>query len=117
SQSRRKITMPLKTLEYSPIPLNLTNHKWAISGVKLHSRIVFMENGLSYPDYSVIASAKEHNWGQLEVLIDDKVCMYIFNRRYLRYKRFDHMTNDNYHFVSCFRKKHFCIDSRYILRF
>src|SRR5699024_12628788 len=74
SQSRRKITMPLKTLEYSPIPLNLTHHKWAISGVKLHSRIVFMENGLSSPDQAVLASANEHHWVQLELLLDDNGC-------------------------------------------
>src|SRR5690625_5282182 len=47
-QKRRKITMPLKIIDSSTLPLNLTNHKWAEfrktkSGVKLHLRLVFME--------------------------------------------------------------------------
>jgi len=108
-QQRRKITMPLKILDSSTIPLNLTNHPWAKfrqtkSGVKLHLRLVFMEKGLSYPDQAVLTNAKEHDRGQLEVLIDDKACMYVFDRGYLDYERFDRMTDDGYYFVSRLRK-------------
>src|SRR5699024_2082411 len=76
------------------LPLNLTNHKWAEfrktkAGVKLHLRLVFMERGLSYPDQAVITNAIKHDRGQLEVLIDDKSCMYVFDRGYLDYERFD----------------------------
>src|SRR5699024_5509643 len=108
-QQRRKTTMPLKILDSSTIPLNLTNHKWAEfrktkSGVKLHLRLVFMEKGLSYPDQAVLTNAVEHDRGQLEVLIDDKACMYVFDRGYLDYERFDRMTDDRYFFVSRLRK-------------
>lgn len=108
-QQRRKTTMPLKILDSSTIPLNLTNHKWAEfrktkSGVKLHLRLVFMEKGLSYPDQAVLTNAVEHDRGQLEVLIDDKACMYVFDRGYLDYERFDRMTDDGYFFVSRLRK-------------
>ena len=49
-QTRRKVTTPLKIIDSSTLPLNLTNHKWAEfrktkSGVKLHLRLVFMEKG------------------------------------------------------------------------
>src|SRR5699024_4374403 len=73
-------------------------------GVKLHVRLVFMEKGLSYPDQAVLTNAVEHDRGQLEVLIHDKACMYVFDRGYLDYERFDRMTDDRYFFVSRLRK-------------
>ena len=108
-QTRRKVTTPLKIIDSSTLPLNLTNHKWAEfrktkSGVKLHLRLVFMDKGLSYPDEAVITNAVEHDRGQLEVFLDDKECMYVFDRGYLDYERFDRMTDDGYFFVSRLRK-------------
>ncbi len=79
--------------------------QWAMfrqtkSGIKLHLRLVFMENGCSYPDQAVLTNAKEHDRGQLEVLVDDKECMYVFDRGYLDYERFDRMRDEGYFFVS-----------------
>lgn len=108
-EQRRKTTTPLKIIDSSTLPLNLNNHKWAEfrktkSGIKLHLRLVFLEKGCSYPDQAVLTNAKEHDRGQLEVLVDDKECMYVFDRGYLDYKRFDLMTYDGYFFVSRLRK-------------
>ena len=108
-QKRRKLTTPLKIIDSSTLPLDLTNHKWAEfrktkSGVKLHLRLVFMEKGLSYPDQAVLTNANEHDRGQLEVFVDDKECMYVFDRGYLDYGRFDQMTEDGYFFVTRLRK-------------
>ena len=104
-----KLIMPLKIIDSSTLPLNLTNHKWAQfrktkAGVKLHLRLVFMEKGLSYPEKAVMTTAKEHDRGQLEVMVDDKECMYVFDRGYLDYERFDRMTDDGYFFLSRLRK-------------
>lgn len=104
-----KLVMPLKIIDSSTLPLNLTNHKWAKfrktkAGVKLHLRLVFMEKGISYPEKAVMTTAKEHDRGQLEVLVDDKECMYVFDRGYLDYERFDRMTDDGYFFLSRLRK-------------
>lgn len=96
-----KLIMPLKIIDSSTLPLNLTNHKWAKfrktkAGVKLHLRLVFMEKGSSYPEKAVLTTAKEHDRGQLEIMVDDKECMYVFDRGYLDYERFDRMTDDGY---------------------
>jgi IS4 transposase len=104
-----KLVMPLKIIDSSTLPLNLTNHKWAKfrktkAGVKLHLRLVFMEKGESYPEKVVITTAKEHDRGQLEIMVDDKECMYVFDRGYLDYERFDRMTDDGYFFLSRLRK-------------
>ena len=48
-----------------------------------------MEKGYSYPDKAVLKNAIEHDRGQLEVFIDDKECLYVFDRGYLDYERFD----------------------------
>lgn len=108
-QTRRKRTTPLKIIDSSTLPLNLNNHRWAEfrktkSGIKLHLRLVFLDNGCSYPDQAVLTNAKEHDRGQLEVLIDDKECLYVFDRGYLDYERFDRMTDEGYFFVSRLRK-------------
>jgi len=108
-EHRRKTTTPLKIIDSSTLPLNLNNHKWAEfrktkSGIKLHLRLVYAEKGCSYPDNAVLTNAKEHDRGQLEVLVDDKECMYVFDRGYLDYERFDRMTDDGYFFVSRLRK-------------
>lgn len=108
-EQRLKTTTPLKIIDSSTLPLNLNNHKWAEfrktkSGIKLHLRLVYLEKGCSYPDKAVLTNAKEHDRGQLEVLVDDKECMYVFDRGYLDYERFDRMTDDGYFFVSRLRK-------------
>lgn len=104
-----KLVMPLKIIDSSTLPLNLTNHKWAKfrktkAGVKLHLRLVFMEKGTSYPEKAIMTTAKEHDRGQLEVMVDDKECMYVFDRGYLDYERFDRMTDDGYFFLSRLKK-------------
>ena len=108
-EQRRQLSTPLKIIDSSTLPLNLNNHKWAEfrktkSGIKLHLRLVYLEKGCSYPDKAVLTNAKEHDRGQLEVLVDDKACMYVFDRGYLDYERFDRMTDDGYFFVSRIRK-------------
>ncbi len=101
--------MPLKIIDSSTLPLNLTNHKWAkfrktIAGVKLHLRLVFMNKETVYPDKAVITTAKEHDRNQLEILVDDKEAMYVFDRGYVDYERFDRMTDDAFFFVSRLKK-------------
>jgi putative transposase len=104
-----KLVMPLKIIDSSTLPLNLTNHKWAEfrktkAGVKLHLRLVFMEKGASYPEKAVMTTAKEHDRNQLEIMVDDKECMYVLDRGYLDYGRFDRMTEEGYFFLSRLRK-------------
>lgn len=104
-----KLVMPLKIVDSSTLPLNLTNHKWAQfrktkAGVKLHLRLMFMEKGISFPEKAVLTTAKEHDRGQLEIMVDDKECMYVFDRGYLDYERFDRITDEGYFFLSRLRK-------------
>ena len=108
SQPSRSV-MPLKIIDSSTIPLNLRNHPWATfrktkAGVKLHLKLVFMKDGTSYPEYAHITPANQHDRTQLEVLIDDKESMYVFDRGYMDYERFDRMTDEGYFFLTRLKK-------------
>lgn len=48
-----------------------------------------MEKGLSYPDQATLTNATCHDHGQLEVFIDNKESLYVFDRGYLDYELFD----------------------------
>jgi len=63
-----------------------------------------MDNGLSYPDQAVITNTKEHDCEQLEILVNNQSCMYVFDHRYLDYDRFERMPDEGYFFVSRLRK-------------
>ena len=52
----------------------------------------------------MITTANEHDRGQLEIMVDDRECMYVFDRGYLDYERFDRMTDDGYFFLPRLRK-------------
>jgi putative transposase len=46
-------------------------------------QLVFMENGTFYPEKAqkaFLITAKEHDRHQLEVMVDDKACMYVFDQ-------------------------------------
>ncbi|PKE21391.1 IS4 family transposase [Macrococcoides caseolyticum] len=106
---KRKLTTPLKIIDSSTLPLNLHNHRWAKfrktkSGVKLHLRLVHMPDCDSYPDNFYITNACENDQNHLELFVDDKECLYVFDRGYVNYQRFDEMTDDGYFFVSRLRK-------------
>src|SRR5690625_1568495 len=57
-----------------------------------------------YPDKAIMTTADKHDRNQLEVLVDDKEAMYVFDRGYVDYERFDRMTDDGYFFVSRLKK-------------
>lgn len=63
-----------------------------------------MDKDNVYPDKAIMTTADEHDRNQLEVLVDDKEAMYVFDRGYVDYKRFDQMTDDGYFFVSRLKK-------------
>lgn len=64
------------------------------TGVKLYLRLVFMEKGTSYPEKAVMTTVGEHDRGQLEVMVDDKEYIYVFDRGYHDYEHFDRMADD-----------------------
>lgn len=105
----KKTESQLKIIDSTTLPLNLTHYEWAKfrktkAGVKLHLRLVYMDKNTVYPDQAIITNAREHDRNQLEVHIDDKDALYVFDRGYVDYERFDRMTDDGYFFISRIKK-------------
>lgn len=105
----KKIHMPVKIIDSSTMPLNLTRYNWASfrktkAGVKLHLRLVYVDQETVYPEKARITNASEHDRNQLEILVDDRNAMYVFDRGYVDYGRFDRFTDDGIFFLSRLKK-------------
>lgn len=106
---KKNVKNPLKIIDSTTLPLNLTHYEWAKfrktkAGVKIHLRLVYMDKNTVYPDQVIVTNAKEHDRNQLEVHVDDKDALYVFDRGYVDYQRFDHMTDEGYFFISRIKK-------------
>lgn len=74
------------------------------SGVKLHLKLCFMEEGLLHPEQFEISNAVEHDNDYLDVLVNNSKATYIFDRGYLDFARFDQMDLGGYFFVTRIKK-------------
>lgn len=63
----------------------------------------------SYPDNFYLTNSCENDQNHLELFVDDKECLYVFDRGYVNYQRFDEMTDDGYFFVSRLRKMQYIV--------
>ncbi|MFV0330158.1 MAG: IS4 family transposase [Dysgonomonas sp.] len=105
NKSGLESSIPLKIVDSSTLPLCLSKHEWAEfrktkSGIKMHLRLVYNENGLSFPDKAVLSNAVEHDSSYLDCFVDDPTYMYVFDRGYLDYDYFAKLTNEGYFFTT-----------------
>lgn len=99
----------LKVIDSSTISLCLSKFKWAKfrktkAGVKLHLRLVFMDNETVYPEKVMITTADYNDRTQMEFLIDEKDVMYVFDRGYVDYETFDTYCDQGIFFASRLKK-------------
>src|SRR5699024_3275755 len=69
-QHRSTQRVPLKIIDSSTLPLNLTHYKWVKfrktkAGVKLHLRLVFMDKDTVYPDKAIMKVTSENEKNQV----------------------------------------------------
>ena len=96
-------------VDSTTVSLNKTRYPWAKfqttkSGVKLHFRFAYIGNGDTYPDKAVITNASVHDVNRLEIVVDEKLAINIFDRGYLDFERFDELSHDEFFFVSRIKK-------------
>ena len=99
----------LYLIDSSTFSLSLKQHPWASfrktkSGVKLHLKLCFMNNEISYPTDFTLTNAKEHDVNQLEMLVDQAEATYVFDRGYLDFERMERMNREGYFFVTRIKK-------------
>ena len=96
-------------VDLTTFSLNKMCYPWAEfrttkSGIKLHLRLALLKPGDVYPDKVTVTNASVHDVNQLEILIDQKLATYIFDRGYLDFELFDRLANDGFFFVSRIKK-------------
>lgn len=114
TQVAKKTTPRLSTTPYadrvhiidaSTITLCLSSYLWADyrktkAGVKIHQCLVY-QNGYSYPDKAVLTTASKSDKSQLdELLTTDPNALYVFDRGYVDYKKWDDYCDAGIRFVT-----------------
>jgi hypothetical protein len=96
---------PLHIIDSSTITLSLTKYRWAKyrkskSGIKLHLQLKLLD-GYLYPDAATLTCAKVADSKELDKLVvEDPNIMYVFDRGYIDYKRFDEYCEHDIRFTS-----------------
>lgn len=98
-----------KIIDSTTVSLCLSKYKWASfrqskAGIKIHLRLVFANQQDVYPEKVVITSAKSNDRTQMDVLIDEKGAMYVFDRGYVDYQKFDDYCDQGVFFASRLKK-------------
>ena len=92
-------------IDASTITLCLNSYLWADyrktkAGIKLHQCLVY-QNGYSYPERAILTTAKKSDKSQLdELLIADPNALYVFDRGYVDYKKWDDYCEAKIRFVT-----------------
>lgn len=73
-------------------------------GVKIHLRLVFQNDHDVLPEKVVVTKAKPSDRTQIEVLIDESNAMYVFDRGYVDYEKFDQYCDTGLFFVARLKK-------------
>ncbi|OFW79712.1 MAG: hypothetical protein A2201_04035 [Alicyclobacillus sp. RIFOXYA1_FULL_53_8] len=111
TETQRFTTMgPIKIVDSSTVTLCLEKYEWALykrdkGGIKIHLRLVFVDEGRTYPDKVVVTSAKPDDRKQMDVMIDESGAMYVFDRGYADYGKFDQYCEDRIGFTTRLRGK------------
>ena len=110
NQSKRNGKLPKAFIvDSTTVSLNKARYPWAEfrstkSGIKLHLRLAYIGKGDAYPDKTVITNASVHDVNKLEVVVDEKLATYIFDRGYMKFELFDKFSYDGFFFVTRIKK-------------
>ena len=92
-------------IDASTITLCLNTYRWADyrstkAGVKIHQRVVY-QDGSTFPDKAILTNARESDISKLdELLITDPNALYLFDRGYVNYSRWDDYCDAGIRFVT-----------------
>lgn len=80
----------------------LTYFNWAKfrstkAGVKMHTRFNLSKQ---MPDLVIVSNAEEHDSTVMDSLMTDEGSIYIFDKAYVNYEKFDNFTGDNKFFIT-----------------
>ncbi|WP_340673042.1 IS4 family transposase [Brevibacillus agri] len=105
SGNTHSLRKDIKIIDSTTIGLCLQKYQWATfrktkAGIKIHLRLVFANQEDVYPDKISLTYAKSNDRTQMESLIDEIGAMYVFDRGYVDYEKFDEYTDKGIFFAS-----------------
>lgn len=92
----------VKLIDSSTVSMALSYFKWAEfrttkAGIKLHTKY---DLGKGIPELVIVSNAKVHDKKKMEELITEKNCIYVLDKAYVDYKKFDKFTSDSKYFIT-----------------
>lgn len=98
-----------KVIDSTTIGLCLQKYQWATfrktkAGIKVHLRLVFVDQDDVLPERAVITPAKKNDRTQMDELIDEIGTTYVFDRGYIDYASFDRYCDEGIFFVTRSKK-------------
>jgi hypothetical protein len=99
------VTRLMSLIDASTIPLCVSKYPWAEfrntkAGVKIHLKLVFSDD-ITFAEKMIITPAKCADKTQMDELISiDKDCLYVFDRGYVDYEKFDELCDHSVRFAT-----------------
>ncbi|SHK31275.1 IS4 family transposase, partial [Paramaledivibacter caminithermalis] len=92
----------VKIIDSSTVSMALSYFKWAEfrktkAGIKLHTKY---DLGKGVPELVIVSNAKVHDKKKMEELMTEKNCIYVVDKAYVDYKKFDKFTDDGKYFIT-----------------
>ena len=92
----------VKLIDSTTISMALTFYNWALfrktkAGIKIHTRFD-LNRGI--PDAFVVTNATDHDKTKMDDLINQKHCIYVLDKAYVDYKKFDKYTKEEKYFIT-----------------
>lgn len=93
---------PVKLIDSTTISMALTFYNWALfrktkAGIKIHTRFD-LNKGI--PDAFVVTNAADHDKTKMDDLISEKHCIYVLDKAYVDYNKFDKYTKEEKYFIT-----------------
>jgi hypothetical protein len=104
TNTNRKL-QKFKVIDSTTISLCMQKYGWAKfrktkAGVKLHLRLAFVDEADVYPEKMIVTKARSNDRTQMDNLIDETGAMYVFDRGYVDYEKWDSYCDSGIFFAS-----------------
>lgn len=93
---------PVKLIDSTAISMCLSLYQWALfrktkAGIKIHTKFD-LNRGI--PECFSVTNAKVHDSCEMDELMSQKHCIYVYDKAYVNYKKSDQYTKEEKYFIS-----------------
>lgn len=93
---------PVKLIDSTTISMCLSLYQWALfrktkAGIKIHTKFD-LSRGI--PECFSVTNAKVHDSCEMDELMNQKHCIYVWDKAYVNYKKSDQYTKEEKYFIS-----------------